>query len=243
MKAPSKTKTHTSRTLSKKKQSKKFSPPARASTSTANTAAKSLKNPNLGTPQQNLPKNYKKDERKIILLTGVPATGKTTMAKIWCKKYGWQYISLNDLVVDNKLYKKIDKKDGAKIANLLALQKLTNSKIAQSKKSILIDGHLGCEIRLDIDKIIVLRLNPVELTKRLLKRKYSKYKIEQNVKAEVLDYCTLVAEHTYTKDMVTEIDMTDKNQKKALGELKKIIYPSKSKRFIPKIDWSKFLLK
>jgi len=194
-------------------------------------------------PAKKIPANYKKDSRKAIIITGVPATGKTTIAKKWCTKYGWDYISLNNLVADNKLYTKIDKKDGAKIADLQALQKLANEKIKKSAHSIIIDGHLACEIKLGVQKIIILRLNPTELTKRLNARKYSKYKTEQNVKAEILDYCTIVSEHNYPKEMVYEIDTTDKTQIKIMRELKDIIYPKKTKRIVPKIDWTNFLLK
>jgi len=179
-----------------------------------------------------------------ILITGVPATGKTTLSKNFCKNHGWAYISLNDLVESKKLYSKTDKKDGAKIVKLKPLEKEANLQISKSKSNIIIDGHLGCEIKLNVQKIIVLRLNPKILFTRLNSRKYSKEKMAQNVEAEILNYCTIMCEENYSKGKITEIDASSISRQKLLAYLKKIT-AQKNKKLAAgkKINWMSYLLK
>lgn len=175
-----------------------------------------------------------------LLITGSPATGKTTLAKDWCAKYGWHYICINDVVKEKKLYSKTDK-DGAKIAKLAPLKKELNLQIKNSKNSVVIDGHLGCEVHLNIDKIIVLRLDPKELNKRLAARNYEDEKIRQNLAAEALDYCTILCHKNYEKAQIFQIDATSKTREQLILLASQIIFCQKIQ--MQKIDWSNYFLK
>jgi len=188
----------------------------------------------------------------VVALSGVPSTGKTTLAKKWCLKFGWEYISLNDVVNKNKLYTKVDPSDGAKIVDLKKLKYFANSiisKIRKKNKSAIIEGHLACEIKLDVDKIIILRLDPNIIAKRLSKRSYSKQKINQNIESECLDYCTIISQKNYARNNIYEIDMTKKSTTSNLNSLKNIIF-CKDKTTLSHmlasnslVNWSKYLLK
>lgn len=140
--------------------------------------------------------------RKKIIITGTPGVGKTTIAKAVSKKTGLKYISANQFLIKNKGIKK----HVANLKKLIPLAKEENS---------IIEGHLCCEVKL-AKEIIVLRLNPKILEKRLKKRKYSKKKIAENVLSELLDYCTIVSEKKYNK--VIQIDCTNKSIQKIVSE-------------------------
>ncbi|PIT84853.1 hypothetical protein COU37_01180 [Candidatus Micrarchaeota archaeon CG10_big_fil_rev_8_21_14_0_10_45_29] len=180
------------------------------------------------------------DNKEIIILTGTPGTGKTTIAKMFCKKHKFAYFSLSSFAKKYKLYSKKDK-DGALIVKLSQLQKKANAFISSSKKSAIIDGHLGADIKLNANKIIILRLNPKNLSTRLSKRKYSKEKLSQNLLCEALDYCTICSEKNYSPKKIFEIDATGMKKEKLLKKIESIIFskkPAKNK----KIDFSSFLL-
>ncbi|MFH1306345.1 MAG: AAA family ATPase [Candidatus Micrarchaeota archaeon] len=182
--------------------------------------------------------------KQAILLTGSPGTGKTEVARAFCKKFGWKYLSLTDLVNEYGLYSKIDEKDKSRIAELEKLQKIANEKIHQSKKPVLVEGHLGCEIELKVQRVLVLRLNPVDLVNRLEKRRYSKAKVEKNMLAEVLDYCTLTSEKCYRKSRVFELDTTGMNKSDVMKALIEFTASRElGAKFRPHINWTKMLLK
>jgi len=179
-----------------------------------------------------------------ILLTGTPCSGKTTLAKAWCGKNKWVYLPLNELVEKKKLYSRIDKKDGAKIVKLKALEKEANKAIAQTSRPLLAEGHIGCEIKLDVARVLVLRLEPNELIKHLSKRRYSSAKLQENKMAEMLDYCTICSLEQYGSSRVFEMDMSKKTIKQNLASFAKFVSANKSglRAFLPHVSWSEALL-
>ncbi|MFA5108191.1 MAG: AAA family ATPase [Candidatus Micrarchaeia archaeon] len=181
-------------------------------------------------------------KKQAILITGVPGCGKTTLAKTLAKKNKWNYLSLNDIASKPGFYSKIDKKDNAKIANLPKLEREANKIISNSSKSIVVDGHLGADLHLNVNKVIVLRINPTHLQKRLAKRNYNLQKIEQNTTAEALDYCTLASEQNYSKKKIFEIDATC-IEKKPLFEKLMLLLQNPKAYSKPKINWSSFILR
>ncbi|WP_243668411.1 kinase [Vulcanisaeta sp. JCM 16161] len=70
----------------------------------------------------------------------------------------------------------------------------------------LIDGSL-------IDWCIVLRLNPMELMRRLLMRNWPRCKVVENVLAEVVGSSLSMAIDLFGKDKIIEVDTTGKGIK------------------------------
>lgn len=161
--------------------------------------------------------------RKTVLITGVPGTGKTTLAAALCRKSGAVLIEINELAELLGLYSHTDESDGAKVVRLPELSRELSAAIKSERKSVVVEGHLGCEMKLPIQKVLVLRCDPKELRARLSSRNYSSEKLSQNALSEALDYCTVQSEKSYGARKVWEIDTTGKTFAQVQKEAEAII--------------------
>ena len=167
-----------------------------------------------------------------LVVTGTPATGKTTLAKALAKKAGAELISINDFVKARKIGRK-DRK-GEIVVEPAALEKALNAEL-KGKKGYVVEGHLACEIRLPADAVIVFRCDPVKLRARYRKRGYSAEKSRENLLAEALDYCLIKSEEAYGRGMVLQIDATRRRTPEDILEAMRLW---KSDR----IEWGKQML-
>ncbi len=174
-----------------------------------------------------------------IILTGTPGTGKTEVSKELAKSIKAQLIDVNKLIEKHKFFSKVDKEDNAKIVNLRDLEDYLRNYVCSDEKFI-IESHLLCELSLPADFVFVLRTHPKLLRSRISKRKYSKIKIENNISCEILDYCLIKSEANYTKNIIYEINTTNKTPKKVVKEILEVI---NGKRKTKHIDWSKKIFK
>jgi adenylate kinase len=137
----------------------------------------------------------------LIAITGVPGTGKSTLAGELSKRTGWPLVEANVVVDEQGLWK--GEEGGARVADLRALSGTLRRRISGEENLILV-GHLLCEVRLPANRVVVLRTNPRVLRERLRYRGYPNGKIDENVMAEALDYCTIRSEENYRE--VYELD-------------------------------------
>lgn len=125
-----------------------------------------------------------------IVITGSPGTGKTLVAKALSERLGLELIDIKMIVKREKLDKgpehEVDIKSLSKALSFL-----------KGKDGFVVEGHLACELPLPADFVFVLRTHPDVLRQRLSKRRYPKAKLEGNLMAEMLDYCTQRAEQEY----------------------------------------------
>ncbi|MBI5158935.1 adenylate kinase family protein [Candidatus Micrarchaeota archaeon] len=175
-----------------------------------------------------------------IVITGVPGTGKSTLAKKIAGKTCAELVELNELVKEKKLFTKTWK-DGTLEADLKKLEREVKKIFLKGRKrNVIVEGHLACEMKLKVDAVIVLRANPKILEKRLKKRGYAKKKIEENVLAEMLDYCTVKSIENFKKAKIFEVETSaseQENAKKIIG----IIAGSGRQFRVGCVDWSEEL--
>jgi broad-specificity NMP kinase len=177
----------------------------------------------------------------IILLTGVPGTGKNTVAKA-LQKQGFAWVPVNRIVKEKKLWTSIER--GSKVVKMKALERELRKIIGDArkkKKNIIVEGHLVCEMSLDGDLCIVLRTNPKVLKKRLSRRRWPAWKVQGNLECELLDYCTQQAERNMKKlglsGRIYEVNTTGKF--KGVMRAVRAIIGGKGKRYkIGWVDWS-----
>jgi len=161
-----------------------------------------------------------------IVVTGTPGTGKTRIAKALAKRTGAKLIGLREFVNENHLFK-IRKGQREKEVDIAALRKKLLPCLARLGGYI-VEGHLACEMRLPVDFVFVLRTSPKELEARLAKRHYPRKKLEENLMAEMLDYCTQRAEKEYGKAPL-ELDTTRRSVAGCAGAMLDAIKRKKKK--------------
>lgn len=169
-----------------------------------------------------------------ILITGVPGTGKTTISIRLSKRLGYPVIHINDIVNEYHLFTRYDQKTRSKIVKMKELEDYLTNLLSDGNH--IVEGHLGCDLDLPVDVVIVLRTHPRILYSRLKRRGYPTHKIEENVWAELLDYCVINSEERY--DVVYEVNTTNKSVDHVVGEIIDLI---NRKRKPKHYDWSKYL--
>ena len=132
---------------------------------------------------------------EVIIVSGCPGTGKTTVAKKIAQEKEYKYVDVNKIIKENNLNEKYDKKRDTKIIDITKLNKVL-IKIIETEKAIglVIDSHLSHYLpKKYVDKCIITKCNLKELEKRLRERNYSKEKIRENLDAEIFDTCRIEA--------------------------------------------------
>lgn len=136
-------------------------------------------------------------KQQVIIVTGTPGTGKTTIAKRLAKKKKAVYIDVNTVIKQHKLVDNYDKKLKTNIVDVNKLNKVLIKIIKEyqkKKQSIVIDSHLSHYLpKKYVDLCIVTKCSLKKLQRRLKKRNYPQKKIRENMDAEILDVCLLEA--------------------------------------------------
>ncbi|AJF61343.1 TPA: AAA family ATPase [Candidatus Woesearchaeota archaeon] len=130
----------------------------------------------------------------VIIVTGTPGTGKTTIARKIAGEKNLKYIDVNKLIEEQHLYDALDFDRDSKIVDTGKLNRAL-IKIIKEEKDVVIDSHLSHYLpKKYVDKCIVTKSSLEELKKRLKKRGYKEGKIRENLDAEIFDICRIEAE-------------------------------------------------
>lgn len=181
---------------------------------------------------------------KIVIISGTPGTGKTSLSKAITNKINAKLISLNDLALQNDFIKNYDSKRDTYVLDEKALIKsiinLIKSYDPKKVNFLLIEGHFSDIVpEKFIDFIIILRCHPDELTKRLKKKGYNEEKIIENVQSEILGSSVNYFINKHVKIPILEIDTTNRDIEILMDIIIGIITEQKDldQFLIGKIDW------
>ena len=142
---------------------------------------------------------------KVVLVSGTPGTGKTSIAKYVAEKLNYEYVHIGE----EEEYV-CGEEEGVKVIDINKMIKWLIKKQELSKKTLIIDSHLSHYFPAERTRIcIITRCDPAELKIRLMKRHYSKRKIEINLEAEAMDL--ILQEALENGHRVYEIDTTNKS--------------------------------
>lgn len=150
----------------------------------------------------------------ILLISGTPAAGKTTVAEVLGEKLGWKVISLNDLARERNLYCGYDEKRKVKVVDIDMIREEV-SKIMEREEDLIVESHYAHE--LPGDTVVILRVNPDELRKRGKEKQWRFEKTEENVISEIMEICKIEALEMGKK--ILEIDTTTKKPEQVASEI------------------------
>lgn len=125
----------------------------------------------------------------IIIISGTPGTGKTTLSKKLAEKLNIKYLDVNKII---KRFNLIEEYDKARKTNVVDIYKLNKVliKIIKKEKNLIIDSHLSHNLpKKYVDLAIILKCSLKELEKRLQRKRWSKAKIRENMDAEIFNIC------------------------------------------------------
>ena len=161
--------------------------------------------------------------RNMIVITGTPGTGKTTISKAIAKATHADYLSLTRFVTAKGLFSGIDRERSSKIVDIERTRKSLRSLISRGDM-IIVDTHVADSIpRERTRKVIVLRCHPNALESRLRKKGWSANKVRENVLAEMLDACYMIAISYYGAKKVYQLDTSSRRLEKSVALAKKIL--------------------
>ena len=181
---------------------------------------------------------------KIIIISGTPGTGKTTVSKRISEILGAAIISLNEITVSKKFILEYDKNRETYVVDFERLWPYILNQIEELNKInttlLIIEGHFSDFVPDElIDMAVILRCDPDILYKRLELRGYKPTKILENIQAEILGNCVNYMIQKKIRTPILEIDTSYLN----VDDLAQLIIELISNRknledyIIGKIDW------
>jgi adenylate kinase len=161
-----------------------------------------------------------KTSRKVIVVTGTPGVGKTTISQKLADRLDARYLNITDLVKEEKLITSIDKVRKTLVADTKKVSKRVQEILQSSVGNLIIEGHYAVDVvpNKDVNIIIVLRREPIELKAVLEKRGFDGKKLWENLAAEILDVCLLDTLSICDAYKVCEIDVSGKTVEEVVEE-------------------------
>jgi adenylate kinase len=176
--------------------------------------------------------------KRVILITGTPCTGKTTTAKALAAKLNAAYINLTDYAKTNNLILGEDKERNTLIIKEELMQENLAKTIEETDNAnIIIDGHYASAVTPNQNTalVFVLRRNPVQLKQFMEKCGYTGSKLWENLQAEILDVVLGEAVEVHA-GRVCELDVTGKTVEEVVNEIFDILEKRKT-CFVGVVDW------
>ena len=134
-----------------------------------------------------------------IAVSGTPGSGKTTLAKALGKKMGFRVLNEKDFALKNRVGAFNDQ-DELEIP-IDEFEKKANAYL-EKNDNVILEGHTLCEMKLAVDKFIIITIDPEKLQLRLELRKYSEEKIMDNTFCEGIEYCKKHAKRNYGSKVI-----------------------------------------
>ncbi len=176
--------------------------------------------------------------KRIILVTGTPAVGKTSLAKKLAEKLKAEYTNLTELAKREQLILSEDKARNTAVVDETKMRRKLRSIIRKAAKDVVVDGHYAAAVtpKALTTHIFVLRRHPVELREFMKQRGYSEAKQKENLEAEILDVCLVEALQKQEKQRVCELNVSRKTVEEVLGDVVDVL-EGKKQCSVGCVDW------
>ncbi|MEM3702944.1 MAG: adenylate kinase family protein [Candidatus Bathyarchaeia archaeon] len=176
----------------------------------------------------------------VILVTGTPCVGKTSVARLLTLKLNAVYVNLTNLAIKENLILGVDMKRGCSaIIDERAMKRVVSKLIEKcGEKSVVVDGHYAASVVPEklATHVFVLRRDPVELRSFIEKAGFPRNKLWENLASEILDVCLVDALNAYGKEKVCELDVSGRSVEDVVAEILAVLAGSKECR-VGVVDW------
>jgi adenylate kinase len=160
--------------------------------------------------------------KRVILITGTPCVGKTSVATLLATKLNALCLNLTDLAIHENLVIGKDEERGSTIIDERRIKKRIEEITRKTdKENIIVDGHYAVNVvplKL-ITCVFVLRRDPVELRKLMEQAGFPNKKLSENLASEILDVCLVDALNIVGQRKVCEVNVTGKNVEATAHEI------------------------
>lgn len=147
---------------------------------------------------------------KIIVIAGTPGTGKTSITRILSDKCGLKALNLSELAIEKGFITMYDEARNTYVINEEKLAQYIQELSRNIEDYVVIQTHYPEIIPGElVEKTFILRTHPLILEKRLVERRWSKRKVNENVMAEILGVVASNAVSVFGEDKVYEIDTSE----------------------------------
>jgi len=177
--------------------------------------------------------------KRVILITGTPCVGKTTVAKELAARLDAFYVNLTDLAKTHNLIIGEDKERHTTIIDEVKMRlKLAEIIGTIEKTEVVVDGHYAAAVtpKNKVTRVFILRRNPVELREFMVKCGFKDQKLWENLASEILDVCLVEALREQEEQKVCELDISEKTVKEVVDDISAILDGRKKCR-VGGIDW------
>jgi len=166
----------------------------------------------------------------MLVITGNPGVGKHTIAEKLSGKTNMQIIDLNQIAIQNKIFKK---HDSALDVDVTKLTKIVRKMI---QKNGIVVGHLAPYVldKKQVSHVIILRKNPYKLIPVYKKRKYSQKKTIENIGSEILGIIEYDSITRFGMKKTAQINTTNLTPTQIVNKIMRIL---KNKFKGDKVDW------
>ena len=177
-------------------------------------------------------------DRLVILITGTPCVGKTTVAKVLAERLKALYINLTDFAKKHNLVLDEDKTRKTTIIDENKMKQKLIEITDLERSTIIIDGHYAAAVapKDKVTHVFILRRNPIELREFMLECRFKDQKLWENLASEILDVCLVEALAEQQKEKVCELDITGKKIEEVITDIMAVLANQK-KCHVGDIDW------
>ncbi|MAG60663.1 hypothetical protein CL619_02640 [archaeon] len=131
--------------------------------------------------------------KRLLIITGTPGTGKSTLAKLLIEQLGLLHLDLYELIEsDKKLSSEYNKEKDCYDLDMDKVEELVKLRLEENPGQVMVlDSHVAHHLSSKIicGAIIVRCSDLKELESRLLARNYSANKVKENLDSEIFDVC------------------------------------------------------
>jgi len=177
--------------------------------------------------------------KRVILVTGTPCVGKTSVACLLASKLDAFYVNLTELVLHENLVLGKDEERGSIIVDENRMRRKIREIVEDCDKSeVIVDGHYAVSVvpKKLTTHVFVLRRDPVELRKFMEQCGFSGRKLWENLASEILDVCLCEALNVYENGKVCELDVSGKSVEETVNEILNVLNGSEECH-VGVVDW------